>query len=150
MWQTKLQEIIDINNRFNERINNGATDEDIKVFLENIEDNDVQNALQSYLTFLKVVNGLEFNGYIFYGIDQHLLSYTPKQQINGFIDNNEVWNDLEWERKYVFFGDSSISWYVYDIESTKYYELDKPSGDVMETYDSLELMLDKVLVEALL
>ena len=150
MWKTKLEEIKNLNSRFGERINDGATDEDIKILLENIEDRDIKEALEPYLSFLKVVNGLEFNGYILYGIDSNLLSYTTKQQINGIIDNNEVWNDLEWETKYLFLGDSSMSWYVYDVEAGKYFELDKPSGDVMESYDSLDAMLTKVLEDAVM
>ena len=37
MWKTKLEEIKNLNSRFGERINDGATDEDIKILLEKIE-----------------------------------------------------------------------------------------------------------------
>lgn len=50
----------------------------------------------------------------------------------------------------MFLGDSSISWYVYDLESGKYNELGKPSGDIIEAYDDIDALLDKVLGDALI
>ncbi|MCM1327719.1 MAG: YrhA family protein, partial [Lachnoclostridium sp.] len=96
-----------------------------------------------------IVNGLEFNGFIIYGIDKYLLDKEPKQAINGFIDNNKVWHENEWQQKYLFIGDSSISWYVYDMDTNKFCELDKPGGKVINVFDNIELIIIKILEDAL-
>ena len=149
MWKEKLEEIKKLNIIFGEEINDGATEQDIELFLEKIGNKVIESALQEYIPFLKSVNVFEFNGFILYGIDSDLLTYIPKQQINGFIDNNEVWNENDWQKSYLFLGDSSDSWYVYDLDSKKYNELNKPSGDIVEMYDDIDALLDKVLGDAL-
>ncbi|MDE5825777.1 MAG: YrhA family protein [Lachnospiraceae bacterium] len=49
-----------------------------------------------------------------------------------------------------FLGEGSISWYVYDLKTKKYCELDNPSGEHSEEFDNFEQMLDKMLRDALL
>lgn len=48
---------------------------------------------------------------------------------------------MEENKKYLFFGDGDISWYVWDSEIDEFQELDKPSGAVYEVYDNLNDML---------
>ncbi len=48
-----------------------------------------------------------------------------------------------------FWGESNISWYVYDLTQHKYYELDNPSGREIGVFNSLECLLEKLLSEAL-
>ena len=98
MWNKKLQEIKKMNAIFGEEINDGATEKDIQRFLEEIGDVISEEYLHPYINVLKRVNGLEFNGFILYGIDSTLLNNEPKQPINGFIDNNRVWHENEWQR----------------------------------------------------
>ena len=49
-----------------------------------------------------------------------------------------------------FLGEGSISWYVYDLNTKRYCELDNPSGELGEEFDDFEQMLDKMLEDALL
>ena len=39
-----------------------------------------------YTKVLEVVNGIEFNGFILYGIDQKILDKQQNQPINGLIE----------------------------------------------------------------
>ncbi len=149
MWNEKLQEIKKMEAIFCGDINDGATDEEVQRFLKEIEGSFRGAHLHSYVNVLKQVNGLEFNGFILYGIDSYLLNKEPKQSINGFIDNNEVWHENEWEKEYIFLGDSNISWYAYDIVSDKYVELDKPSGAILEEFDTMDLLANKLFADAL-
>ena len=102
-----------------------------------------------YAKILGLVNGLEFNGFILYGIDQHLLSKQPNQSINGLIEYNKIWYENEWQKKYIFIGESNISWYVYDLVECQYLELDNPSGRENGVFSSLECMVEKLLSDAL-
>lgn len=149
MWKGKLQEIIQEEKLYGEEVNIGATEEEIETFFKEVKavlDVDLPN---EYAKILEAVNGLEFNGFILYGIDQHLLSEQPNQSINGLIENNEFWYENEWQKKYIFIGESGISWYVYDLEKCKYVELDNPSGEKNEVFSNLECMVEKILSDAL-
>lgn len=49
----------------------------------------------------------------------------------------------------IFLGESNISWYVYKIDTCEYFELDNPSGSVLEKYNSFEEMFAHMLEESL-
>lgn len=106
--------------------------------------------IEEYKNILKTVNGIEYNGFIFYGIDEIILNKKPNQKINGLIENNKIWYENEWQHKYIFFGESNISWYVYDLENNKYYELDNPSGREIEVFINIDNLLVKLLSDSLL
>ena len=149
MWKGKLQEIIREEKIYGEEVNAGATKKEIAILFKEAKD-ELNVALPNdYAKILKRVNGLEFNGFILYGIDQDLLSKEPNQSISGLIENNKLWYENEWQKKYIFIGESSISWYVYDLEECKYVELDNPSGEENEVFSSLECMVEKILSDAL-
>ena len=65
---------------------------------------------EQYIAFLKTVNGLESNGFTFYGVDSTLLD-NEDQSVYGFIALNGIWYENEYHKQYIFFGDSNLSWY---------------------------------------
>lgn len=150
MWKEKLQEIVQEKNIYGEKVNIGATEEEIEKFFKESKAELNVDLPDDYAKILGLVNGLEFNGFILYGIDQGLLSKTPNQKINGLIDNNKIWHENEWQKRYIFIGESNISWYVYDIAECIYLELDNPSGRENEVFSSLECMVEKLLSDALI
>lgn len=149
MWRDELQKIAEDKIQYDEKINNGASAEEIQKFLEEVKAELKAELPEDYAKFLEEVNGLEYNGFILYGIDEHLLNTQPNQYINGLIDNNEVWYENEWDKQYIFLGESCISWYVYDVAERTYRELDNPSGDEIGIFDNLEHLLEYLLSDAL-
>lgn len=149
MWKDKLQEIIQEKKIYGEKVNFGATEEEINMFFKKAKAELNVDLPNDYAKILELVNGVEFNGFILYGIDQNLLSIQPNQSINGLIEYNKIWYENEWQKKYIFIGESNISWYVYDFVECKYVELDNPSGRENEVFSSLEYMIEKILCDAL-
>jgi len=149
MWRDELQKIAEEKIQYDEKINDGASAEEIQKFLEEVESELNAELPEDYAKFLKEINGLEYNGFILYGIDEHLLNTQPNQYINGLIDNNEVWYENEWDKQYIFLGESGMSWYVYDVAECTYCELDNPSGDEIEVFDNLDQLLENLLSDAL-
>ncbi|WLR42627.1 YrhA family protein [Bacillus carboniphilus] len=94
--------------------------------------------LYEYENFLRLVNGLDFNGLVIYGAES-------SEDSNSLIGANEIWLENEWDKNYLFFGDSSISWYCVDVDDLVFYELDKPSGEIVEEYNSFEGMVNAAL-----
>ena len=79
------------------------------------------------MNILLWANGFEWNGFILYGVDQEFFD-NPSYAVSGLIEQNEIWYEVESQRAYLFLGESNISWYVYEIASGRYMELDNPSG----------------------
>lgn len=116
-----------------------ASYKNIRFVKEWISENVRENLwISEYEELLKRVNGLEFNGLVIYNAQ-------PDDENNGFIGANEIWRDNEWDNNYLFFGDSSISWYCLDIDNYVFLELDKPSGDIMEEYKGFEEMISEAI-----
>ncbi|WP_088816378.1 MULTISPECIES: YrhA family protein [Listeria] len=124
---------------FNRTIPDGATLREIELFKKWALNNFGESVpWKDYVPFLQEVNSLQFNGVFLYGIGN-------VQENLDLVENNKIWHDVEEQKKYLFFGDGDISWYVWDCELDEFQQLDKPSGEVYEIYDSL----DEMLIEAL-
>ncbi len=61
------------------------------------------------------------------------------------IETNEIWYENDWQKQYLFFGDSDIAWYCYDLDQNVFLELDKPSGTLIQSFASFESMLEEAL-----
>lgn len=150
MWKNKLQEIIQEKFLYGEQTNNGATKEEIDFLLKEIKSEFKIYLPDDYIQILKHINGLEFNGFVLYGIDQYLLNIESNQNINGLIENNKIWYKNDWQKKYIFIGESNFSWYVYDLIEYIYCELDKPSGSKIEMFNNIDILIEKILNNALM
>ncbi|MEC2077210.1 YrhA family protein [Metabacillus fastidiosus] len=150
MWREKLIEIKREKVIYNELINDGAADEQIEKLIIEVENVFHYKLPKEYLSFLSLVNGLEFNGFIIYGVDSYLLSCKVNQQIIGLISSNKIWYENEEQKQYIFLGESNISWYCFDLIEKKFIELDNPSGELISKYTDFETMLDKILEDSLL
>lgn len=150
MWKRKLKKISKAEKEYGEELNNRASEAEVETLRTELKNRFKFELPKEYADVLKIVNGLEFNGYILYGIDEELLEDTPENDIYGLLEMNSVWHEVEEQRVYLFLGESGTSWYVYHPETGEYIELDNPSGDVMEVYGSLDEMLDHMLEESLM
>lgn len=84
-----------------------------------------------YVEFLRQCNGVEFNGCIIYG------------------SNNIIENQLDYDyiaEDYIIFAEYDIGWFCMEKSSGKYCELDKPSAQEMQMFETLESMLKRVLL----
>ncbi len=150
MWEKLLSDIRKIEEKYGDTLNAPALSEQIEVFKKIVKDKFNHILPEQYINFLQTVNGLEFNGFIFYGIDNSLLELQNSQTVYGYVDMNEIWYENEHQKQYMFFGESNISWYCFDLLNKIYLELDNPSGTPMHTYTDFNSMLEKALMDSLL
>lgn len=148
MWKQLLSEIKKIEEKYGDTLNKSASNEQIDNFEKIVQEKFNYVLPEQYIAFLKTVNGLEFNGFTFYGVDSTMLD-NDDQSAYGFIDSNEIWYENEHHRQYLFFGDSNLSWYCMDLTKGIYVELDKPSGTLINSYSDFNAMLEKALKDSL-
>lgn len=148
MWQGQLEVIRKTMARFNSSLYEGATKREIELLCENLKKRMDMEIPDEYIDLLRKMDGFEFNGYILYGVDEEYTEDIVKQKyINGLIDRNEIWYENAWDGNYLFLGESSISWYVYDLDKKKYAELDNPSGDFCKYYNDFDEMLTTIFTD---
>ncbi len=150
MWEKYFLEIKDKREKRGRKLNTSAFNKQIELLAKAVKERFGYTLPEQYLDFLKIVNGLEFNGFIFYGVDNSLLEVHNNQKVYGYVYTNEIWYENEHLKQYMFFGESNISWYCFDLLSNIYVELDNPSGTLMHTYSDFNSMLEKALMDSLL
>lgn len=150
MWKNQLLEIEKFERQFNLKLNTSATDTEVQKLRELAKEKFNVELPSEYEEFLKTVNGLDFDGLVIYGVDLPLLETERDELICGFIDTNEIWYENEFQKEYLFFGDSNIAWFCKNLKDGTYLELDKPSGTVMEIYNDFDTMLEEALKVTLL
>ncbi|MGV3290083.1 YrhA family protein [Bacillus wiedmannii] len=150
MWKNLVLEIKKIEKSFNDKLNTPATDSEVQKLRERMKENFNVDLPSEYEEFLKTVNGLDFNGLVLYGVDSYLLDTERDESICGLIETNAIWYENEFQKEYLFLGDSDIAWFCKKLSEGTYLELDKPSGTVMETYNDFNTMLEEALKPTLL
>ncbi|MEC3855455.1 YrhA family protein [Bacillus sp. WOD8 KX774193] len=150
MWREKISHISKIREKRNRKLNLPINEKELSKFRKSVVEKFGEDVLpQQYYEFLQTVNGIAFNGLIIYGIDQSFLDFKPINEVDSFFDANETWESIKDEDELIFFGDSDIAWYCYNVSKKKFVELDKPSGEHMETFCDFDTMLKSALSVAL-
>lgn len=104
MFEEELNRIREIESGYGLKTNRGANDQELKIL--NLQSNmKLGFSLPAeYIEVLKIINGLDFNGFVLYGIDTDFLTEEPLQPIQGIICSNLEWYDLEDNKRYIFLG----------------------------------------------
>ena len=137
--KNKLLEVEKVAQKYNESILKPATDEQIEKFVYWAMDKHIPS--DEYVQFVKLVNGLDFNGLIVYSIKE--------MDVNNIYNANEVWHENKNLMYYVIFSDSDTAWLCYDCDKSCFCELDKPSGTLMNTFSSFSEMMISALEQIL-
>lgn len=148
MWKKYLKKIEKEMKEFGETRNKGASQTSIALVQKAYETANGVSLPQDYLELLREVNGIEYNGGIFYGVDEEFLQSEPQQNISGVLDMNLVWHEDDYMTDYIFLGENDISWFVYHPSDGKYYMLDNPSGEIISAYSDTESMLGQLLKDS--
>lgn len=150
-WKELLIEIKKIEEKYGSSLRNPVTDVEISKLQLDIQEKLGKLELpKSYVDFLKTANGLDFNGLVIYGVDVNLLDDHEGEELQGFVETNKIWHENDWQKQYIFFGDSDTAWYCLDLKKEIYHELDKPSGTLIQSYDSFDSMFNEAIQTALL
>ncbi len=102
MWKERLEEITQEEKKYGQDINYGISEEEAGIFIKAVKEELGIALPEEYLKILRTINGIEYNGFILYGVDEPLLKETPNQHVNGLIDCNKVWYENEWQKQYLF------------------------------------------------
>jgi len=94
---------------------------------------------QEYKDFLRVTDGLNWNGLFIYS------SHNTDDYKHGFVDSNLDWRSYEINDDFVYFGNADINLYVYSIRDSEYQMLDRPSMDVYGSFRTFDEMLTEAL-----
>ncbi|MGG3798503.1 YrhA family protein [Metabacillus fastidiosus] len=145
-WKDLLIKVKKIEEKYGDSLREPVLNREIIRLKQNLKEKFGNIVLpEQYIEFLRNINGLDFNGLIIYGIDRTLLDKEIDEEVHGFIETNELWYENDWQRQYLFFGDSNTAWYCYDLKEKVYAELDKPSGTLIQSFKDFDSMLSDAI-----
>ena len=98
-----------------------------------------------YINFLKLTNGLDYNGLIFFACETVPIEGFNDRFIEGLVEANLAMRDVERFHNFIVFGDSGESLYVQKPDTGEYLCLDTISLDQFECFHSFEEMLRSAL-----
>jgi hypothetical protein len=99
----------------------------------------------AYLDFLRLSNGLDWNGLHFFAAETTQTRGDRPGMIEGFVPANLGYRDVEELRNYLLFGVSGIDFYVYDKNNRDYRVLDPVSLDTFEIHADFDSLMTEVL-----
>ena len=150
MWTDKLKKVQALGKEYSfSCVNSGVPEEIISNWAAQVQNTLGVRPPQEFIDVLHHANGFEWNGFILYGVDRVSFPTAPSYSVYGLIEQNEIRYEVESQRAYLFLGESNISWYVYEIATGRYLELDNPSGQEMMAFDSCVELLEKLLDDCL-
>jgi len=145
-WKDMLVRIEKMERKYGSSLRNSTSDTEINKLNEFIQQKLGEFLLpNAYIEFLKNVNGLDFNGLVIYGVDEVWLDREADEDVQGFIETNELWYEIDWHKQYVFFGDSDTALYCFDLKELVFVELDKPSGTIIQSFESFDFMINAAM-----
>ena len=102
MWKNDLESIRQEMETYQELVNNGALEVELSKFQTEVKKRLSITLPDDYLNYLRCNNGIEFNGFVLYSIDEYILNEPLNQQVNEFIATNEIWYEVEEQKQYIF------------------------------------------------
>ena len=135
-----INEIIDILNEDpGSMIPRPASEDDITQCQNDLIELGLEPLPQGYIDFLKINNGLAWNGIIFYSTDQVTEADNPAGfKLMDLVTMNDEFNDrFELDEK-ILLGIADDDYYTYNIETKKYEILEFSSRELMEEFDKFD------------
>jgi len=137
MFNDLLFQVTALHKKFGDDLQPPATEEQITNLI--IKAKQILNIEipQSYIDFIKITNGYNWNGVFIYPSEKTLYSGTSDKYMAGIIDHNFVFRDPDNMKDFLLFGEDDLDVFVRKI-STGYYEVrDRvPFSNVYYTFNT--------------
>jgi hypothetical protein len=136
------EEIIDIvNEDSGAMIPRPAGEEDISQCQEGLAELGLEPLPQGYIEFLKLNNGLAWNGIEFYSTDQVVEADNPNgYRLMDLVTMNDDFNDRYELDEKVLLGRMDEDYFTYNIETGKYEILELETREMWEEFDTFEAL----------
>lgn len=142
MWKEDLKFIEKLAKSEGEKLNDGLTSSEYAELTQAVATTLNKQLPAEYEQVLQLHNGIEFDGYTLYGADTAIIKKNDFSPVDGILDQNEMWYEVEENQNFLFLGESGESWFVYDTKTATYQVLDSPSGSEIDRFNSLDELLD--------
>jgi len=141
MLKEKIMQISKVLKKYGQDILFAASNKEIESFKKWIVKRYGEIDISEYINMVELANGIDFNGLVIYSL--------KNESEESIYEVNDIWHENIHLKNYLFYADSDTSWYCYDVNNKRFCELDKPSGEVIQTYSTFDDMIN-VAIESII
>jgi hypothetical protein len=137
MYQELLEQIAQERSKYSESMQPPSTPEQISELCEKASVCLGIKLPIEYINFLKLTNGLDWNGLTIYASETSLIAGYCDRYIQGVIEANQIYRQSE--------GESGMDAYIYYPDRNVYHITERISLRVINTFSSFSKMLSQLL-----
>lgn len=126
-----------------------ATEDEIALLKKAAKKSLAYDLDESYANFLRVRNGLVWNGFFVYASTITPIAGYNDRFIDGFVEANRQYWETEINQTFITFSHTGDARYVLNLAKMKFEEIDSVALDAVETFNSFEAMLRHILNRSL-
>lgn len=145
MDQRLLDELEAARAGYGEQRQTPCTDDQLEQLRQRVREQLGAELPDEYAAFLRTQDGLNHNGLFIYASETAPVVGARDATIQGIVEANLVWRDVEQMVTYLVFGEGNMDLYVRHLPTGAYQVIDRVPGNLVETYGSFEQLLAAAL-----
>ena len=145
MYQRLLEELEAERARYGGQRQPACSDDRLERLRRRVRDELGTELPNEYAAFLRTQDGLNYNGLFIYASETTPVVGARNATIQGIVEANLGWRDLEEMSTYLVFGDGNMDLYVRHLPTGEYHVIDRVPGNLIERYPSFEQLLAAAL-----
>ncbi len=118
-----------------------ATEEALTHLLQRTREEFGADLPQQYLDFLRVTDGLNWDGLFIYASASSLVAKNPAILMHSFVEDNLDWRSDEHWNDYLVFADSDMNLYALNLAAGRYEFQDRYCGNVISSFGTFNALI---------
>ena len=149
MYQELLKRVGEEQRRFGSDLQAPTTGEQIQVLIERARKQLHTEPPADYLNFLRLTNGLDWNGVVFYASDTVPIVGHPDRPIPDLVEMNLSYREDPRFEEILVLGSNGMDIYTYRIPKGIYEIYDEVPHELFETIPTFDELMTKALTRSL-
>jgi hypothetical protein len=144
-----LERIADDQRRVGSQLQPPCTQDEMQRLVEHARATLRTELPAEYLDFLRLANGLDWNGVVVYASDTVPIVGHPDRSIAGVVEMNLNFRDASVFQSLIVLGSDGMDVYTYNVGDRVYEQYDEVPHVLIESFATFDELMAKVLLRAL-
>ncbi|HET6975176.1 MAG TPA: YrhA family protein [Pyrinomonadaceae bacterium] len=149
MYQELLARVAEEQRRFDSEPQPPATEEELQLVVQNGSKQLHTELPGDYLHFLRLHNGLDWNGVVIYGAGSNPISKHADRSIADIVEMNLNYRDDPRFADLLVLGSNGMDIYTYRISTDRYEIYDEVPHELIESFPTFDELISKALSRSL-
>ncbi|HYR91867.1 MAG TPA: YrhA family protein [Terriglobia bacterium] len=149
MYRDLLNTVAEEQRRFGSEPQPRCTETQLERLVERVMSELAAELPEEYKDFLRLADGLDWNGLVIYASERIPIASNPDQFIRGFVEMNWTYREDDRFRSLVVFGSDGMDIYTYNQLAGTYEIYDEVPHELIETLPSFGDMMTRALTRCL-